>query len=567
MSLSRYRKRRKLNVDETYSVGSRNRHKRNDAFHSYISADDDIHIGDRVKTGCGKFGIIKFIGNIKKYPMTIYGLELDAAIYPGNNGTIGGKRYFTTSKGCGFFTFNDNLTKIGDRNRGSHSTYSETAEQKRKRKQSKGARHSNTSTITIPENDSKLKNEERPTLCNSNDDRDAKLETVKVDQAMKRHDSVLQSTKGMSSNHRKQSSNHHDSKKQSPTTNVKSTKIKLEPDDTENASLRQRIKDLEYCLDAQKRESDKRISDLLLRMKAFKEMAIKGSDPDYSSVPMHIHNETKNRKYSEKCYRHREKVMQYNNDQVVLQVVKKQHSRKSTGFKTAIKDFLSANGDGVAVLDQSLANLVISGLQYEVDEVLEEFVIPKPHRISALIGQKGLRAKMDIPLNTCLGQYVGVNYLKQEYLQIFENSSEGYLRNMYAFDLKVDVDGKEVELIVDGYALIQMIGESGHLMRINDCRLDIHMEQPSNDDRKFENVELVECKVNGWPVIFVITTKAVKAGDELFAFFGAHFGVAMKGWDDNDKWRHRIRMRLDAQVMVEERDALVHDRHDVYDSD
>ena len=362
--------------------------------------------------------------------------------------------------------------------------------------------------------------------------------------------------------------NTHESSGDEYCTACNARKIKLEYGQKEFAAMRERIEYLEYQLDAVKREKHKYISDMLLRMKALKEMAIKGSEPLYGSVPMHNNSRTKNRKYSEKCYQLWERVMDRESGQIVLEVVNAfEHSRKSIVFKKAINKYLIANGNTVEVLGRSLAQLLIEGQQCEVDEVLEEFIISKQHRILALMGQKGLRAKLNIPRNTCLGQYVGVTYLKEEYVQIFENSSEGYLRNMYAFDLNVDVDEEEVELVLDCFALTRMIGESGHLMRINDCRLDIHQPRPSNDDRMFENVEIVECKVNGWPVVFVVTSKDINAGDELCAWFGENFGDAMKGWDENMKWRHRIRMCLDNQVMDEERDALVNDRHDVYDSD
>ena len=340
--------------------------------------------------------------------------------------------------------------------------------------------------------------------------------------------------------------------------------IKSEHDEKEFISMRQRIEYLEYQLDAQKRQNQRRISDMLLRMKALKEMAIKGSDPLYDSVSMHSDNKTKNRKYSRNCHQLRKKVMHRDDGNMVL-TLDLRDSRKSRRFQKAICEFWRANSNLNGVLDHSLAELVIAQESYDVVEVLEEFVISKPHRIPSLIGQKGLRAKRNIPRNTCLGQYVGVTYLKEEYLQIFENSSEVYLRNMYAFDLKVDVDGKEVELVLDGYALTRMIGESGHLTRINDCRLDIHQPRPTNDDRMFENVEIVQCKVNGWPVVFVVNSKDINAGEELCAWFGENFGDAMKGWDENMKWRHRIRMCLDSQVVDEERDALINDPHDVYD--
>ena len=125
----------------------------------------------------------------------------------------------------------------------------------------------------------------------------------------------------------------------------------------------------------------------------------------------------------------------------------------------------------------------------------------------------------------------------------------------------------KVDLVLDGYAMIPMVKESGHLMRINDCRLDIHQPQPSDDDREFENLRIVQCTVNGWPAVFMVTSKDIGAGDELFGWFGEDFRDAIKSLDQNMRLRHEMRMCMDDSELKEEKDALVNDYHEISDSE
>ena len=55
-----------------------------------------IEIGDRVRTQNGKYGVVRFIGNMESAEVTMYGVELDVVhlVLPGNDGTFNGKRYF-----------------------------------------------------------------------------------------------------------------------------------------------------------------------------------------------------------------------------------------------------------------------------------------------------------------------------------------------------------------------------------------------------------------------------------------------------------------------------------------
>lgn len=229
---------------------------------------------------------------------------------------------------------------------------------------------------------------------------------------------------------------------------INGSSIKSEQEQ-ELINLKKTMQDLQDRLHGQTakvKKLEKRNRNLLLRMKGLKEKVIEGRDPLFDRVKMHNENGSKNLKYSEKCYQLRKQVMQqYDEGQIVLQVVDPGHShsqspRERSMLKRVISEYLRENVTTNAYgLDISTPRLSVGGSILDFDRVLEEFVISKPHRIPVLVGQKGLRTKRDIPVNTCIGQYVGITYLKEEFEVIYDGSSQRHLRNTYAFDQVVNV--------------------------------------------------------------------------------------------------------------------------------
>mmetsp|Transcript_30887 Transcript_30887/g.55991 ORF Transcript_30887/g.55991 Transcript_30887/m.55991 type:complete len:134 (-) Transcript_30887:52-453(-) len=55
---------------------------------------------------------------------------------------------------------------------------------------------------------------------------------------------------------------------------------------------------------------------------------------------------------------------------------------------------------------------------------------------------------------------------------------------------------------------------------INDVRFNVLGEEPVERD---DNVSFVEVLVNGWPHVFIITTKAVKTGKEFSIDYGKEY--------------------------------------------
>ncbi len=75
----------------------------------------------------------------------------------------------------------------------------------------------------------------------------------------------------------------------------------------------------------------------------------------------------------------------------------------------------------------------------QLKDVLQKFRIENHSRI-ALNDQYGARALMDIPRNTCVGQYFGAETLQKAFGKLYEGTSEEYDHNIYAFDQKILVN-------------------------------------------------------------------------------------------------------------------------------
>ena len=91
--------------------------KQHDDIESQISElskwpESEIQIGDRVKTKSGKYGKVKFIGRVSNCLEDMFGLELDRMVFPGNDGSFNGVKYFDVPSHRGYFTMRHDLNKI-----------------------------------------------------------------------------------------------------------------------------------------------------------------------------------------------------------------------------------------------------------------------------------------------------------------------------------------------------------------------------------------------------------------------------------------------------------------------
>ncbi|ETO28132.1 hypothetical protein RFI_08998 [Reticulomyxa filosa] len=87
-------------------------------------------------------------------------------------------------------------------------------------------------------------------------------------------------------------------------------------------------------------------------------------------------------------------------------------------------------------------------------------------------------------------------------------------------------------IVIDALSLCNS-NQEPLVMFVNDCRLNIELTQPTNEDKKYENVELLLCYLNGWPSLFACTTRDITKNEELFFFYGRQYNDALV---ENEKW-------------------------------
>ena len=283
---------------------------------------------------------------------------------------------------------------------------------------------------------------------------------------------------------------------------------------------------------------------------------IDGAKPLYGRVKMY----KQDMKYSQTVRSLRDKILatKSNKNKTLDIVIRNEHDFPSlsvSDVSTAIKKYMKANMEnhkGIeSALDKTRSLICIKRANKQsFDKIMKEFDIGQDHRIKQLRGSKGLRALTEIGRYVCLGQYVGVYYTKNEYDQIFGHSGEHALRNQYAFDVELnDDDDNDVDIVIDGFGIEQMIQESRHLHKINDCRLDINQEIPTKEDKKYKNIEFVNCTINNWPTIMVVTSRKIKKNEEILGWYGSNFGAAVIEKTEYDSFKDHIRTLIDREVL------------------
>ena len=158
-----------------------------------------------------------------------------------------------------------------------------------------------------------------------------------------------------------------------------------------------------------------------------------------------------------------------------------------------------------------------------------------------LRGQRECFAKLDIPKGTILGQYVGTEMLQSEFHAIYNGTREEmhHLSYMHGETLLVP-NGGRIELYVDGIGA----GDKSPFLYINDGRSNIR-ENETTEDAQRMNVEFVGVLCNGWPIIFIRSTKPIKAADSLWINYGSQFGLVLDEQFLEKQRRDRIQYSID----------------------
>ena len=115
-----------------------------------------------------------------------------------------------------------------------------------------------------------------------------------------------------------------------------------------------------------------------------------------------------------------------------------------------------------------------------------------------------------------------------------------------------------IEVDVDGVA----VGKSMPLLYINDGRVNMR-EQETAADRQRMNTEFVLVLCNGWPLILVMTTKAIKSGNSLWINYGSKYGLVLDErrlvYDQRNKVIRSVDQIMSGVDLQEERPIQIFD--------
>ena len=163
------------------------------------------------------------------------------------------------------------------------------------------------------------------------------------------------------------------------------------------------------------------------------------------------------------------------------------------------------------------------GYTVPLNEVVGQRIVRECQHLKILEGQSEAYAKVDIPGSIILGQYVGNEMLHNEYLEVYSGTTEEmeHLTYMHGEQLLLS-NGREIDIDIDGIA----VGKSSPFLYINDGRRNMREKETAADQQRM-NTEFVSVLCNGWPLILVMTTKSVKAGESLWINYGPRYGLVL----------------------------------------
>eukprot|EP01084_Bolivina_argentea_P250776 420331_1 len=168
-------------------------------------------------------------------------------------------------------------------------------------------------------------------------------------------------------------------------------------------------------------------------------------------------------------------------------------------------------------------------LQFKQAEVLEIIRVGKHFRIPSLDGTFAVRAKKYIPKNTILGRFCGDELYAWEYNKVYEETCEYTMRNHYRMSMKCPNDTLNNISCPSSYGDNQIVLDeldpfpANPMVIINDCRKNISSKYVTDDDRRYWNAEYHHVYVNGWPFLFIVSTKPIFGGQEITCYYGPNY--------------------------------------------
>eukprot|EP01084_Bolivina_argentea_P126516 223999_1 len=197
-----------------------------------------------------------------------------------------------------------------------------------------------------------------------------------------------------------------------------------------------------------------------------------------------------------------------------------------------------------------------------LNQSVEKYIIRLPHRSPSLEGQYGVRAIIDIPKQTVLSRYIGFEMSNREWNNCFDYSNKDmfHAQYLYTFDLDLDLECNDNGEDKRSVTIDPIEGGKSELLvlYINDCRKDILTANMSHDDNKHRNCKFVLIKNKGWPSVFIVTTKNVRNGQELFIDYGKDFWLLSS---ESHRWNKIIEKvrQLSKQNII--KNVKIHDLH------
>merc|ERR1712129_376437 len=94
------------------------------------------------------------------------------------------------------------------------------------------------------------------------------------------------------------------------------------------------------------------------------------------------------------------------------------------------------------------------------------------------------------------------------------------------------------QVVLDAYS----VSNRSPLTYVNDGRNNIRRcLVPTDEEKRFINIEFVTALVNGWPRTFGVTTRAIGQNEELFAYYGVDYGLYQASHGRFIRRQHRVK--------------------------
>ena len=191
----------------------------------------------------------------------------------------------------------------------------------------------------------------------------------------------------------------------------------------------------------------------------------------------------------------------------------------------------------------------------------------------ALSNQYGIISTVHIAKNVVLGKYIGIQYTNKEFEHVYSRTWKHCQSQQYAFEVQFKVpkayrtDVKQnknythypfesnaiqylsncststATIVIDGYSLKHAThcGCQNLMIFVNDAKTDLLNDKYSTR----QNAEFCVVDVNGWPEVFIITTKQIQPGEEILVDYGPNYHKVVK---NVHTWKNEVSQAYDTLI-------------------